>query len=390
MTGPLILKSVCFKCKINKWIVDFKEGCAAKISTTSVCLACEHATKIERLEKTLQEKDVMINKLTNILEKLEKKVETLGKDKIQVNNLDLRNNEEVSSHDLGQSSNQNIQKTVKVIENAVKENMDIIAENGKAIVEIRNDLVKLVNEPEYRKASGRSIVKHPKIKQNNCSIIVSNRYAVLAQEDTLLIGDSIVRDQGNHLINKNKQRRKLKALPGSKVGNIIEEVKSLENKRSRYVIVHAGSKDLCLGNRKTFHSEPVIAKLETLADSLFEKTERGIMIGLLPRIYSNHLDLSKTIGVNERMNKYCKKKGVEFLDVWNAFIGKKHLFMNDGIHLNTLGNIKLGELIDKKCNNFPIGKSSSETNQSPTIEEKSKVDPPQESGTTEDSFLGFQ
>ena len=105
-------------------------------------------------------------------------------------------------------------------------------------------------------------------------------------------------------------------------------------------------------HNKISHSEAVMKELETLVSCLSEKTERGMLIGLLPRIYSSHLELSKAIGVNERMKKYCQQKGVEFLDLWNVFIGKEHLFKYDGIHLNTLGNIKLGEILSKKCESF--------------------------------------
>ena len=47
------LKSLCYRCHVNKWIVDFKEGYAANISNISVCLACEQAEKSSKLEKTM-------------------------------------------------------------------------------------------------------------------------------------------------------------------------------------------------------------------------------------------------------------------------------------------------------------------------------------------------
>ena len=47
------LKSLCYRCHVNKWIVDFEEGCAANITSISVCLACEQAEKISKLEKAM-------------------------------------------------------------------------------------------------------------------------------------------------------------------------------------------------------------------------------------------------------------------------------------------------------------------------------------------------
>ena len=40
------LKSLCYRCHVNKWIVDFKEGCAANISSISVCLAASRLKKL--------------------------------------------------------------------------------------------------------------------------------------------------------------------------------------------------------------------------------------------------------------------------------------------------------------------------------------------------------
>ena len=377
MTGPLSLKSICFKCKINKWIVDFKEGCAAKISTTSVCLACEHAIKIEKLEKTIQEKDVIIKKMTALVENLGKKVEALETKRLLLNDKN-------SSHEIDDGKSSTVQETVKMIENAVKENMDIIADNGRAIVELRNDLVKIVNEPGFQKANGRMVAKHSK-KESKVVMELSNRYAALSQEELCLIGDSIVKDQRDHFINKNKQRRKLKSFPGARVKKVTEEVKRLDQKSSRCIIVHAGSNDLCLRNNKTSYSEPVVKELETLADCISEKTERGFMIGLLPRIYSSHLEMSKAIGINERMKKYCQQKGVKFIDVWNIFIGRKHFFKYDGIHLSTLGNIKLGEILSKNCEESLSGNASALIQNHSPGQEITAVS----TDNSDSSFLGF-
>ena len=60
------LKSLGYRCHVNKWIVDFKEGCAANISSISVSLACEQSEKISKLEKAMREKDIEIKKMKDI------------------------------------------------------------------------------------------------------------------------------------------------------------------------------------------------------------------------------------------------------------------------------------------------------------------------------------
>jgi len=367
MTGPEKLKSICFKCKVNKWIVDFKEGCAAKISATSVCLACEQGIKIDKLERALQEKDVKIKKMIDIVENLGKKIEALEKEKNQMSNDVDKNRRCESSTDICS----NVQEKVNNMEKAVKENMDNIADNGKAIVELNN----LVSESGFQKAEGRMVSKHLHRKSEN-TIKLGNRFAALSQEETCVIGDSIVKEQGDHFINRNKQRRRLKSYPGARVCKVIEEVKKLDKKSDRYVIVHAGSNDIYSRNNEVTYSEPVIKELESLVDSITEKTKKGIVVGILPRMYSSHLELSKAIGVNERTKKYCQRKGVEFLDVWSIFMDKRYFFKKDGIHLSIRGNIKLGEILNRCLEKFP--------SPSPVPEVVVEVE------DEESAFLGFQ
>ena len=77
------LKSLCYRCHVNKWIVDFKEGCAANVSSISVCLVCEQAEKISKLEKAMREKDIEIKKIrissVNCNKRWRKQIEQKGR-----------------------------------------------------------------------------------------------------------------------------------------------------------------------------------------------------------------------------------------------------------------------------------------------------------------------
>ena len=74
-----------------------------------------------------------------------------------------------------------------------------------------------------------------------------------------------------------------------------------------------------------------------------------MVVGMLPRSYVSHFALSKAIAINERMKKYCDQKKVEFIDLWGMFVGKRHLFRKDGIHLSEAGQRKFGEILNKEC-----------------------------------------
>ena len=51
----LKLKHTCAECKINKWCVDYKEGCAAELSRLSICLFCQQSREICKLKKEIEE-----------------------------------------------------------------------------------------------------------------------------------------------------------------------------------------------------------------------------------------------------------------------------------------------------------------------------------------------
>ena len=78
MPDKMKMKSVCFKCRINKWIVDYRGGCAENISSKSICLSCEQSERMDRLEKSLREKDCKIKVLERLINNLAKKDNSLG------------------------------------------------------------------------------------------------------------------------------------------------------------------------------------------------------------------------------------------------------------------------------------------------------------------------
>ena len=128
-----------------------------------------------------------------------------------------------------------------------------------------------------------------------------------------------------------------------------EEVEKLEIQRNSCVIAHVGSNDLYLRGGRVGNSEPIVKDMKRLVNKVLEKTNKGIVVGMLPRSYVSHFALSKAIAINERMKKYRDQKKVEFIDLWGMFVGKRHLFRKDGIHLSEAGQRKFGEILNKEC-----------------------------------------
>ena len=160
----------------------------------------------------------------------------------------------------------------------------------------------------------------------------------------------MVGGQIERFANFNKKKRKVKSFPGCGVNKVTEEVEKLEiQSRNSCVIAHVGSNDLYLRGGRVGNSEPIVKDMKRLVNKVSEKTNKGIVVGMLPRSYVSHFALSKAIAINERMKKYCDQKKVEFIDLWGMFVGKRHLFRKDGIHLSEAGQRKFGEILNKEC-----------------------------------------
>ena len=345
MTGAEKLKSLCFKCKINKWAVDFKEGSYSKLSSTSVCLSCQQGELIAAQKKEIDLLKAKNTEYTNKIKKLEdsiKKIETALKGGVK-----NQTGNEASS----KNQPTNMDEKIKALENAVKEDRDEIVETGKQVVEIRNEI-------SWIKTNGK---KSTKGKQEQQSITLSNRFEALDDEvsdsvepeeteiDSYVIGDSIVREQVYHFAMRNNRQRKsriVKSYSGCKAKKVVEEVNSIDTKNKNVcIIANADGNDLYKKGNKVGNSEPLLEDLKSLVNSVANKTSRGILMGILPRRYASYYATSKAIALNERISEFCQKKKVDFVDPWKMFYGKWQFFRSDGIHLNERGHRKLGEIL---------------------------------------------
>ena len=164
---------------------------------------------------------------------------------------------------------------------------------------------------------------------------------------------------------------------------MIDEVKALNGKNNNTcIIANAGSNDLYLRENKIGNTEPLVEDLKSLVNSVAEKTSNGTLIGIMPRIYASYFAMSKAIGINERLSKYCSQKNVEFIDVWETFVNKRQYFRRDGIHLNEAGHKKLGEILCQQYDRVKnrVNQSHKTPETTPTQVQASLAD---------NSFVGF-
>ena len=374
------LKSVCSKCNINKWAVDFKEGSCSRISSISVCLSCEQAALIEEQKKEIeslkikdQQKEDRIRTLEEYVRKIEQLISKEGEVASLVNS---NSNEAVKV----------VEKKVEDLSKVVKENRDEIVETGKQVVEIRKEIALSQESRNFQVVRGKKLSKVSEKKQG---ISETNRFATLEDEadtpevEAYVIGDSIVREQAHHFAIRNKKRRKVQSYSGCKAKKVIDEVKALNVKNNNAcIIANAGSNDLYLRDNKIGNTEPLVEDLKSLVNSVAEKTSNGTLIGIMPRIYASYFAMSKAIGINERLSKYCSQKNVEFIDVWETFVNKRQYFRRDGIHLNEAGHKKLGEILCQQYDRVKnrVNQSHKTPETTPTQVQASLAD---------NSFVGF-
>ena len=223
----------------------------------------------------------------------------------------------------------------------------MIVETGTQVVEIREEIAKMKDsEDGFQLVKGRKAAKKNEETQVK-GITVSNRFDVLSQEETFIIGDSIIAGQKEGFANMNK-RRKVISFPKCNTSKVREEIKKLElQSKESVIITHVGSNELFMRKDRTGNSEPIVKDLKNLVDTMAEKTDRGIVVGMFPRRYVNRYAHSKAIAINERISKYCLGKKITFIDMWDKYVGKWHYYKKDGIHLNELGNNVLEKALTK-------------------------------------------
>ena len=161
-------------------------------------------------------------------------------------------------------------------------------------------------------------------------------------EESIIVGDSMIRHQLEEFCGRAPKRRKRYCYPGAKIDDItkaLEDITEKEKLDSLY-IVHVGTNDV-----KNTNSEELLEKYKRLIGTLKEKRSKFIVSGILPRIGAENQFYNKAFSTNDRLKSLCSKENVEFINLWNHFYNQQILFNHDGLHLNPVGSACLGRLL---------------------------------------------
>ena len=184
-------------------------------------------------------------------------------------------------------------------------------------------------------------------------ITVYNKFQAIAEpeeaNEACIVGDSIVQGQLVEFCGRAPTKRKRFCIPGASVDDVAEAVDTVVEgvPANGIVIIHAGTNDLV-----RTRSEELMEKYRRMIRKYKEKTNNILISGILPRIDAVNTFYGKAFSINNRVKNLCSQEGIEFIDTWNDFYGKRELFTSDGLHLNTVGSARLGRLINNSVRFF--------------------------------------
>lgn len=168
-------------------------------------------------------------------------------------------------------------------------------------------------------------------------------------EDSIIIGDSLIRNQLEEFCGRAPKCRKRYCFPGAKIDDIttaLEEISSSEKEDSIY-IVHVGTNDIKMTN-----SEELLEKYKRMIYELKSRRSKFMVSGILPRIGAESQFYSKAFSTNSRLKSLCTHENVEFVDLWNHFYDQGMLFNRDGLHLNPVGSARFGRLLNDALEDY--------------------------------------
>jgi hypothetical protein len=194
-----------------------------------------------------------------------------------------------------------------------------------------------------------------------------------------LIGDSMVRKVGPYFTASNPANRVVGCLPGAGMERLTKAISNLRLEQGNSLTVMAGGNDLFLRKGRTGNTEPVMSMFVDMVGKVKEKTNKAIIVGLIPRMHLGGEAHSKAVWLNKRLARLCLSENLRFLDPWEAFKGQKALFNADGIHFNDAGARKFSRLIDNmlfKSLGHPVKRMKQGKPEAPKVMPRKVVEQP--------------
>ena len=162
------------------------------------------------------------------------------------------------------------------------------------------------------------------------------------QQQTLLVGSSILKDVRN---NQLKPNTTVRSFPGATTVTLKEKLRAYNLEQCKTIIVQVGENDVDDGKDLDTFCDDYIS----LLDSLCNDDRRISVSGLLPRMDIN------LEPYNEQLKAICEENNIEFINNFDDFLYASGelpatYFNKVKLHLNFNGTIrKLLSNVDKTC-----------------------------------------
>ena len=186
------------------------------------------------------------------------------------------------------------------------------------------------------------------------------------EENVVVVGDSMVRNQQFYTKKNNSMRRVHSYSGASLTGtkNIkfkIDEFTKGANNNTMF-FVQVGTNDL-LGDKSSITPKFVIEKYKSIIKSIREKSHSNniYVLGLLPVIYESLDDITDRKDLNYRLNELAREENIKFASFWNEFAqppNYKEFYNYDGIHLSKKGESYFSDLLQNLIENFQMDQHS--------------------------------
>ena len=165
-------------------------------------------------------------------------------------------------------------------------------------------------------------------------------YEARGESESVLIGDSIVREQKSEFARRAPQIRRVICGPGKGVEWLNQQVEAFTPKdRDSAIITAVGTNDLT-------QKRPLelVQRYEQAIRNLRSKSDRVLVCAVLPRPRDGASPNNMVRQVNRHLKDMCGRTGAVYLDVHPHFDASPGAF-RDGLHLSGWGAARFGRLV---------------------------------------------
>lgn len=167
----------------------------------------------------------------------------------------------------------------------------------------------------------------------------------LPRGNILVVGDSQVRYLDRAFCARDRKRRTRVCFPGAGVGHVSERIEAcMANEGIKPIVcLSAGGNDV-----GKVRSEELLRRFKEVLGKVRDRGGIPLVCGILPRRNVGYEWLSRAIAMNCRLADHCKANGWRFVDNWDRFFGKDHLYQRDGVHLSHRGYQLLAGVLERE------------------------------------------